>query len=229
VAVLYRGADAVLGPLSYRVPRSAAAPVLLDDAGDAWASAPVISWGPDRWRTWFRAAATLEGLAVRFDCRDDEPWHTHTRRDDMLWQEEVAEIFLDPACSGRSYAEIEISPVNVVCDLRILEPWPALRGDLAWDFEGLVTRVTRWQDPDAGPDGWTALAWLPWAGFTSLSPESAAAVPPRPRDRWRFNVFRIKRPGGPQAPEHEAVYAAWSVPEGPSFHAPAAFRELIFT
>jgi hypothetical protein len=41
-------------------------------------------------------------------------------------------------------------------------------------------------------------------------------------------VFRIKRPHGPAEPEREAIYAAWSVPSGPSFHDPAAFREFVF-
>jgi hypothetical protein len=42
-------------------------------------------------------------------------------------------------------------------------------------------------------------------------------------------VFRIKRPGGPDQPERDAVYAAWSVPDGPSFHDPTAFRDLVLT
>jgi hypothetical protein len=53
-------------------------------------------------------------------------------------------------------------------------------------------------------------------------------VPPREGDRWRFNVFRIKRPHGPQEPERGALYTAWSTPAGPSFHEPAAFRDLVF-
>jgi hypothetical protein len=56
----------------------------------------------------------------------------------------------------------------------------------------------------------------------------AKRLPPEPGDRWRFNVFRIKRPGGPGAPERDAIYAAWAVPDGPSFHVPAVFRDLRF-
>ena len=35
-----------------------------------------------------------------------------TRRDDPIWEEEVVEIFLDPARLGRHYAEVEISPAE---------------------------------------------------------------------------------------------------------------------
>jgi hypothetical protein len=54
-------------------------------------------------------------------------------------------------------------------------------------------------------------------------------VPPAAGDAWQFNVFRIKRPHGPAEPEREAVYAAWSTPDGPSFHEPAAFRRMEFS
>ena len=78
------------------------------------------------------------------------------------------------------------------------------------------------------PGSWVALAWLPWSGLGSLAPEVAARVPPSAGDAWRFNVFRIKRPNGPAEPERGAVYAAWSTPDGPSFHEPAAFRVMEF-
>jgi hypothetical protein len=40
--------------------------------------------------------------------------------------------------------------------------------------------------------------------------------------------FRIKRPGGAPAPERNAIFAAWSPPGDPSFHAPAALRDFVF-
>lgn len=39
-------------------------------------------------------------------------------------------------------------------------------------------------------------------------------------DRWRFNVFRIKRPGGAQRPQRGAILAAWSPVPDTSFHVP---------
>ncbi len=170
-----------------------------------------------------------DGLLARLDAEDDRPWHTLAGRDASLWLEEVVEIFLDPTGAGRDYAELEISPANLVCDLRIAEGWPALSGDLSWDWTGMVTRVTPRQSPAlSGVGSWTATAWLPWEGLRSLSVEAAVRVPPKAHDAWRFNVFRIKRPGGPKSPEEGAIYAAWSVPDGPSFHVPAVFRAFVF-
>ncbi len=208
-------------------PTPGPAAALLDPQAPAWAQVAPIEWGHDRYRTRFRAAWTADALLVRFDCDDDHPWWTIAKRDGRLWEEEVVEIFLDPEGSGRTYAEVEISPANVVCDLRVLAPWPNLSSDADWDWQGLASAVT--VAPSAGGRcRWTACAVLPFAGLADLSREAAARVPPSSGDRWGFNVFRIKRPHGPSEPERDAIYAAWSVPPGPSFHVPSSFRALVF-
>ena len=192
----------------------------------AWSAANAIAWGADEYRTTFRALWTVEALLVRYDCRDRNPWWTIAERDGRLWDEEVVEIFLDPLRRGVSYAEVEISPANVVCDLVVRTPWPKLSSDPAWDWTGLASRVTT--TPTADGVVWTATVRLPFDGLTSLADGVSAALPPKAGDRWHFNVFRIKRPGGPHDPERGAIYAAWSVPEGPSFHDPSRFRDLVF-
>jgi len=229
MADLYRDAAPLPPDAVYRVGMTSARPVTLLPGHDrAWTSAQRITWGPARYRTCFRAVWNHEGLAIRFDACDDRPWHTMTRLDDPIWEEEVVEIFLDPACLGRHYAEVEISPVNVVTDLHILEPHPHLSGDRSWNWTGLESTVVPGSCEGMAAGSWAALAWLPWSGLKSMAPEVSPRVPPSPGDVWHFNVFRIKRPHGPAEPERDAIYAAWSTPEGPSFHEPAAFRGMEF-
>jgi hypothetical protein len=199
---------------------------LLEASDTAWAAAASVEWGPPPWVTRFRALATPSALLLRFDVYDEKPWHSMTRRDEHIWEEEVVEIFVDPDRTGVNYYELEINPANVVCDLVVVKPWPELHSDPAWDLAGLDTRVVPYRGEHAGPDGWTATARLPWQGLRSLP--CAAALPPRPGDRWRLNLYRIKRPLGPARPHDEVVYAAWSPTGGPSFHVPAAFRDLVF-
>lgn len=208
-----------------RLEQPSAAP--LAPESPAWNRAAAIEWGPARYRTTFRACWDADALHVRFDAVDDGPWHTMTSRDDHLWEQEVVELFLDPAGEGRDYAELEINPAGVVCDLRVETPWPALRALIEWDWEGMAATVHPLEGGAAGR-GWTAIARLPLAALGSLSPHAAGKLPPSPGDRWKFNVFRIKRPGGPERPEEGAVYAAWSVPSGPSFHDPAACQPFAF-
>lgn len=229
MAVLYRDAPPRAAGDAYVVARAPHHDRLLAGEPRDWEAARTIEWGPPRWLTRLRAVSTPLGLVARFDCRDEAPWYTMTHRDAPLWQEEVVEIFIDPACHGRDYVELEINPANVVCDLKIREPWPGLSGDLEWNLDGLETRVLPWRDPEAGPAGWSAVAFMPWEGILSVSCGTGVTAPPAPGDRWNFNAFRIKRPGGPHSPDDQAVYAAWSVPDGPSFHVPDAFRAMIFS
>jgi Carbohydrate family 9 binding domain-like len=196
-----------------------------DEAG--WTGAPTIAWGPTLYETRFRALWSEAGLFLRFDADDASPWHTMTREDEHLWDEEVVEIFIDLDRSGHDYYELEINPANVVCDLRMIAPWPNQKGDIDFDLAGLETRV----HPRKGAgtaSGWTATAFLPWSGFRPLPSASRLALPPKPGDAWRFNVFRIERPGGPKDSAKGAVFAAWSPPSGRSFHDAGAFRDLVF-
>jgi aryl-alcohol dehydrogenase-like predicted oxidoreductase len=149
-------------------------------------------------------------------------------RDEHIWDEEVVEVFLDADGSGRNYAELEINPINVVCDLRVETPWPSLKSLTEWDWEGMTTAVVPLKDTHGTVEGWTALGRLPWTGLRSLYPAPTVALPPQSGQSWRFNVFRIKRPGGPAKPQEGVVLAAWSKPSGPSFHDPAAFQTMRF-
>ncbi len=213
----------------YRVSRAAADRAALLGADEkAWAKAQAIAWGPAPYETRFRALWSDAGLLLRFDATDSSPWHTMTKRDEHLWEEEVVEIFLDINRSGHDYAEIEISPGNVVCDVRMVAPSPNKQMDFAWNLEGLETRVLISKDAAGKTTGWTATAFLPWTGFRSLPSAKSITLPPKARDAWRFNVFRVKRPGGKAAPEAGAVEVAWSPPPGESFHMPEAFRDFVF-
>ena len=183
----------------------------------------MVRWGAAPFETRFRALWNKDGLHLQFDSDDPKPWHTMTKRDQHLWEEEVVEIFLDLDGSGRNYAEYEVNPANVICDVRMVRPSPDKLSDLEWNHEGLESRVGRKNG------GWVATLFLPWEGFRSLSPEAAkVSLPPAPGSAWRFNLFRIERPGGPEAPAKGAVLNAWSPTGQPSFHVPAAFREFRF-
>ena len=213
---------------SYTVwPTTAERAALLAADESAWASVATIVWGPAAYHTRFRAAWSGEGLYLRFDVTDPSPWHTMTRKDEHLWDEEVVEIFIDPDRSGRDYYELEVNPANVVCDLRMIAPWPDKKGDIDWNLEGLETRVHPLGGA-GGTAGWTVTAFLPWKGLRPLPSTAKVSLPPKPGDSWRFNVFRIERPGGPKSPEKDAVFAAWSPPSGDSFHDAGAFRDLVF-
>lgn len=206
----------------YRVePTGAGRERLLKGSDEDWRAAGRLAFGPGEYRTGFRALWDQDGLYLRFDVTDPSPWHTMKKRDDAIWNEEVVEIFLDLDGSGTHYAEVELSPANVVCDVRMIRGMPAKEMDLAFDIQGLESRVL------SHAKGWTGLLYLPWNGLRRLPSATGISLPPKPQDRWRFNVYRIERPAGPKRPEDGVIYAAWS-PTGESFHEPAAFQFLEF-
>jgi hypothetical protein len=210
----------------YVARRTAAEPRALLEGGDpAWAAAERVTWGPDAIATSFQALWSAAGFFVRYDVTDADPWHTLTKRDERLWNEEVVELFLDVGATGRSYAEVEWNPANAVVDLWVDRA--ENRFDRDWDWAGLESRVLSRRDSAGRGPGWTAVAFLPWSALTAKAPPGTA-LPPEAGDRWRFNVFRIERPGGPGAPAKDARFLAWSPTGERSFHVPQAFREIEF-
>ncbi len=196
---------------------------LLAGSHDDWSSAERLSFGPSSYRTGFRALWSDSGLYLRFDVSDPEPWHTMTKRDQHLWEEEVVEIFLDLDGSGTHYAEIELSPANVVCDVRMVRASPDKEMDLAFDLAGLQSRVVRRADL-----GWTGTMFVPWTGFRPLPSAANVPLPPKAGDRWRFNVYRIERPQGRKKPAEGAIFASWSPTGEESFHVPQSFQFFEF-
>jgi hypothetical protein len=227
--ILLAGAALVVEP-EYDVRRTVAGTeALLSAPDEVWHATHGISWGPPEYPTEFRALWSDSGLYLRFDVADEDPWHTMRRHDDPLWEEEVVEIFIDPGGTGTHYVEVEWNPANVVTDLHIISGMPNKKADIHWGVEGLESRARLNRDNDGKITGWTVTALLPWSGFQSLPSTSDIALPPRSGDRWRFNVFRIERPGGKSDPDHDVILAAWSPPPGRSFHVPEVFGDLVFT
>ena len=211
---------AFAGPQFHVIATTAIHPSLLRFDEETWSGARHVRFGPPEHFTEFRALWNEKGLYVRFDAKDRNPWWTYTQRDDPLWEEEVVEIFVDPSRTGDQYAELEINPANVVCDLWIVSGKLGKNADRSWNLEGLQSKTRTEHGPDGEIDGWTAVLFLPWEGLGSL--------PPRPGETWRFNVFRIERPGGEADPETDVILSAWSPPPGRSFHVPDVFRDLVF-
>lgn len=172
-------------------------PIRVDGTLDevSWALAPRVGelrlihdpMGKPAWPTEAAVLWDDANLYVSFACTDPEPWTRYTSRDDRLWEEEVVEIFLDPDGDGRQYAEIEVSPTNVVVDLLIAAPRASGPGARQWNVAGLQTAVRR------HAAGWVVEVAIPWASLADAGVKRA----PRAGDQWRVGLYRIERPGGP--------------------------------
>ena len=169
-----------------------------------------VSGAPPQQGTSVRAAWDVEELRVHFHAEDTHAWATMTERDAPLYEEEVVEVFLDPAGDLESYFEIEVNPLNAVLDLVLRKNRSGYVKDFAWRCEGLRTAVSK-----------SAAAW---SADLAIPFRSIAAAPPQVGDCWRVNFCRIDRPPG--VPRE---LSAWSPTGRANFHTPERFGILQFT
>lgn len=169
-----------------------------------------VSGGTPLQSTWFKVAWDERHLRVLFHAEDIDAWATHREHDAPLYEEEVVEVFLDPVGDLESYFEIEVNPLNAVCDLVLRRSRSGYRKDFAWHCEELVTLVTQTAST------WTVEMAIPFGSLGS------AAVP-APDKAWRVNFYRIDRPKG--APWE---LSAWSPTGRPLFHVQDKFGYLEF-
>lgn len=162
-------------------------------------------------------------LYVAFHCVDDEIWGTLTNRDDHVCSEEAVEIFISPTGDERFYHEIEVSPLNTIYDLYILNDprcEPPIRFIEEWDCLDLKTaiHVEGELNSRTGNDKyWNCEMAIPFAEM-----HAAPNLPPKPGDRWRMNLYRIdRRRTGDE-------YCSWSRVGEINFHQPSKFGDLVF-
>ncbi len=192
----------------------------------AWQEAEVAqlvlaeSGAPPRQPTRARLLWDDSYLYAAFECQDDDIWGVTTARDQDIYNQEVVELFVDEDGDGHGYIEIEVSPLNAVLDLFMLWREDRQRGLWDWNSEGLRTAVVVEGDPTrrGTPDSsWTVELAVPMGDFMMVP-----HLPPRVRDRWRMNLYRIER----DAEGDE--YSAWSPPGRLNYHTPWRFGFLEF-
>jgi hypothetical protein len=223
--VMGSGARALPPVPEAHVRRTTHAPTLdgvLDD--EAWKGATPLTLvdsldgRPTQFRTTVRMVWDDEALYVAFDCEDPDVWGTFTKRDEPLYTQEVVEIFLDADADGRTYDEIEVSPHNVVFDAY----FPARRQgmELSWDsgLQSAVKVAGTLDDAGDRDQGWTVEMRIPFARLHAVP-----HIPPRPGDRWRFNLYRLELPD-----RKNAQGQAFSPLFVGDFHAVDRFAWLVF-
>lgn len=209
--------------------RRATAPIVIDGKLDdpPWQhSAPVHlvrnqDGAQPRFTTSVRLLWDQAYLYAGYRCEDTQIYGTMTERDDPLWEEEVVEIFVDANRDQISYVEIEVSPLNTLLDLFVLNrsPHPA-RYLFDWDSEGIRHAVYVDGDPhqrETQDRSWSAELAIPWEDFLT-----APRLPPAVGDKWRANLYRIDQFQG-----QEELYA-WAPTRCETFHVPQYFGELVF-
>lgn len=201
----HRGDLRLLGPIielqsdelpTYKAKKATKAPVIdgeLNDPAWALATAVELTGSYDGRKTLLKTTAKLtwddEYLYVGFDSEDPDVWGTLMNRDDPIYNQECVEVFIDANGDGRTYNELQVSPNNVNFDAYFVEYRSELEAAKKWDSQ-LKTAVKikgTLNNPSDKDEGWTAEMKIPIAQLAEVPNK-----PPKPGDRWRFNVYRLE-------------------------------------
>jgi hypothetical protein len=183
--------------------------------GNAWSDAPLLhlldnckSTQPNNPGS-VRIARTKTSFRALFELVTPDPRATLTGYKQPLYQEDVAELFIDPFGDASIYYEFEVNPLNARLDLVIRRTRYGARKDFRWESPGFTSAAMR------TTHGWNAEFEIPFRDLPT-SPEDCPS--------WRVNFTRIDRPSN--APRE---LTAWSPTGIAQFHVPSKFGEIRFT
>jgi hypothetical protein len=132
-------------------------------------------------------------LYIAAELEESHVWATLKEHDQIVFQDNDFEIFIDPDGDSREYYELEINAFNTIFDLFLvrtyIEGGPALHG---WDCKGMKSAVFvdgTLNDPSDTDRGWSVELALPW---TSLAEAAHRPAPPHDGDTWRMNFSRVE-------------------------------------
>jgi hypothetical protein len=177
-----------------------------------------------------------ERLYIAINVADTDVRATRKLRDDDIFAEDCVEFFIMEQYrkDRQHYLEYEINALNTQFDAYNLAP---LQGILGWDSRGWKSAIKVHGTLNNSKDvdqGWTVEMSIPFFDFYGmiflnearskqyLEGEWTSATP-RPGDRWRVNLYRIKETNT------FTEYQAWSPVLTAGFHNPARFGTLIFS
>lgn len=181
----------------------------------------------------------LHYLYIAALLEEPDLWATLTNRDEIIYQDNDFEVFIDPDGDGRNYYEYEVNAFGTIMDLFLNKPYN-LQGaaDLSWNFKNIKSAVACQGTINEASDtdtSWTVELAIPWEAFTADK-----QMPPADGDRWRINFSRVEwdhvsqgnvyqnqtDPDGKPLPEHNWV---WS-PQGTiNMHIPEKWGSVRFS
>ena len=171
----------------------------LTGRGDAaaWNDAPWVDLvrvgsGAAAYKTRAKVMYSPTGVYVLADCEDKILTADMTKDFDLLFTQDVVEVFLWPEPSQWTYFEYEISPLDVELPLMVVNSGGPFNGWLPFNYGGLgrVRHATAVRGgerkPFANIDGWSCEMHIPYSllrGLQNTQPTSGTL--------WRANIYRI--------------------------------------
>jgi hypothetical protein len=156
-----------------------------------------------------------QNLYVAAELTEPRIAATIRQRDEQLYREQAFEMFIDPDGDGKNYLELQINPLNTVCDLAMDKPYRDKgKANVAFNVTGQRSAVRvkgTLNDSSDVDESWTVELAIPWAALKGLARDTVA--PPPAGERWRVNLARMRAAdpaadGEPKSPKSISVWAA---------------------
>ncbi len=177
-----------------------------------------------------------EYIYIAFVMEDPDVWGKTAVWNDPsygLYNEEVAEIFIDPDGDGLNYIEVEVNALGAVMDLLMSKAYSAGgKGDLSWTLAGLKVGITVQGTLNNQADvdtSWTCELAFPFSELAFCAP--SMNFPPKPDDSWRLNLYRYEygRDAEGKTPSSLRELSAWNQTDSRGFHVPEKFGRIVFS
>lgn len=170
-------------------------------AEPAWNQAPWSTYFTDiegehkpapAYQTRFKMVWDKHHLYVYAELEEPHLWGTLTHHDDIVYNNNDFEIFIDPDGDTHQYYEIEVNVLKTILDLYMDKPYRN-RGitRLNWNAAGLKTGIAlqgTLNKPDDIDKQWTIEMAIPFAALTMDKPTPT----PENNTVWRMNFSRVQ-------------------------------------
>ncbi len=184
--------------------RQALGPIQIDGRinDQAWAAAPWTALfvdiegsakPPPRYATRVKMLWDDECFYIAALLEEPHVWGHLTQHDQIVFNDNDFEIFIDPDGDTREYYEIEVNALNTIFDLFLVRTYidggPALH---AWDCKGMRSAVFvdgTLNNPADRDRGWSIEFAIPWKTLAEAAHRSS---PPEDGDIWRVNFSRVE-------------------------------------
>lgn len=137
---------------------------------------------------------------VAAEMEEPHVWGTITQKNEVMFNDNDFEVFIDPDGDSMNYYEFEVNALNSIWELSL--PLPYSEGGipiLGCNLDGLISKVGikgTLNDPNDTDEGWCVEIAFPWKRLAKYN--IGRETPPNFEDIWRVNFSRVQW-------EHEVV------------------------
>ena len=131
-------------------------------------------------------------LYIAAQLTEPQLWATLKKHDDVVFQDNDFEFFIDPGNTTQPYFEVEVNPFNTIWDLLLTKAYRDGGSPVSsWDVPNLRSAVKiqgTLNDPSDKDEGWTIEMAIPLKALSTRVPSL------RPQDGtiWRINFSRVE-------------------------------------